>query len=109
LKTYVSKESTNNLHHSFINFRIPANLRENIELGHYDLPATYLIVSTNKTMIVGFYLRAGRGELFPHLELEVKGGGIYASFLRHFDSLWDARKKVPIDPRKAYEPDHPLR
>jgi hypothetical protein len=90
-------ESTNRLHRTFINFRIPANLRENIELRHYDLPATYFIVSTNKTMIVGFYLRRGRGELFPHLELEAKEGGIYASFLQHFDSLWDQPKQVVIE------------
>jgi len=90
-------ESTNKLHHGFINFRIPANLRENIELRHYDLPATYLIVSTDRTMIVGFYLRKGRGEHFPHLELEAKGGGIYASFLQHFDSLWDQPKQVVME------------
>jgi hypothetical protein len=35
-------QSTNNLHRSFINFSIPPKLRENIELRHYDLPATYL-------------------------------------------------------------------
>ena len=105
----VEIESTNNLHRSFINFRIPTDLQKNIELGHYDLPAAYLIVSTNKTMIVGFYLRTGRGEYFPHLELETKGGGIYTSFLNHFDSLWDVRKKAQIDPHQSYEPDHPLR
>ncbi|MEK6279337.1 MAG: hypothetical protein AABN95_03200 [Acidobacteriota bacterium] len=93
----VEIEATNNLHRGFINFRIPANLRENLELRHYDLPATYLIVSTNKTMIVGFYLRRGRGELFPHLELEAKGGGIYASFLQHFDSMWNEPKQARIE------------
>jgi hypothetical protein len=97
----VEIEATNKLHHNFINVRIPANLRTNIELGHYDLPATYLIVSTNRTMIVGFYLRRGRGELFPHLELEAKGGGIYISFLEHFDSLWDARKEVQVGQRSG--------
>jgi hypothetical protein len=89
--------ATNSLHRNFINLRIPAKLRQNIELRHYCLPATYLIVSTNKTMIVGFYLRRGRGEQFPHLELEAKGGGIYASFLQHFDSLWEAAKQAPLD------------
>lgn len=90
-------QATNNLHHSFINFRIPEKLRANIELRHYDFPANYLIVGTNKTLIVGFYLRKGRGELFPHLELEAKGGGIYASFQQHFDSLWDAPKQARAD------------
>ena len=89
-------QATNNLHRSFINNRIPAKLRDNIELRHYDLPPSYLIVSTNKIMIVGFYLRKGRGELFPHLELETKGGGIYGSFLQHFDSLWEASKQPRI-------------
>jgi hypothetical protein len=90
-------QATNSLHRNFINLRIPAKLRQNIELRHYDLPATYLIVSTSKTMIVGFYLRKGRGEQFPHLELEAKGGGIYASFQQHFDSLWEAPKHAPVD------------
>jgi hypothetical protein len=93
----VEIESANKLHRGFINFRIPPNLRGKIELRHYDLPATYLIVSTNKTMIVGFYLRRGRGELFPHLELEAKGGGIYASFLQHFDSIWEEPKQAPVE------------
>ena len=90
-------QATNSLHRNFINLRIPRELRPNIKLRHYDLPATYLIVSTNKTMIVGFYLRKGRGEQFPHLEFEAKGGGIYASFLEHFDSLWEAAKQSPVD------------
>jgi hypothetical protein len=89
----VEIEATDRLHQNFIEVRLPQELRENIELGHYDFPPTYLIISTNRTMIVGFYLREARGELFPHLELEAKGGGIYIWFLRHFDSLWAARKE----------------
>jgi hypothetical protein len=86
-------EAFDKLHRKFIRDVVPEHLRKNIELGHYDSAPTYMIVSTNRAMIVGFYLREGRGGLFPHLELEAKEGGIYISFLRHFDSLWAARKE----------------
>ena len=86
-------EALDKLHRNFIGNLVPEHLRKNIELGHYDSAPTYMIVSTNRSMIVGFYLREGRGGLFPHLELEAKGGGIYISFQRHFDSLWAARKE----------------
>lgn len=79
---------------NFIRHRIPEKLRPNIEVGHYYEAPMYFLVSTNRAMIVGFYLRGGRGELFPHLELEAKGGGIYVPFIKHFDSLWAARKEI---------------
>jgi hypothetical protein len=96
-------EALDRLHRSFISHRVPEHLRTNIELGHYDSAPTYLIVSTNRAMIVGFYLRGARGEHFPHLELEAKGGGIYLSFLEHFDSLWAARKEL-----RSVQSDEPL-
>jgi hypothetical protein len=77
----------------FISHRHP-DLRPKIQIGHYDEAPRYFLVSTNKAMIVGFYLRGGRGELFPHLELEVMGGGMYEPFIKHFDSLWAARKEI---------------
>jgi hypothetical protein len=90
---YDDIEAFDKLHRKFIRNVVPEQFRKNIELGHYDSAPTYMIVSTNRAMIVGFYLREGRGGLFPHLELEAKEGGIYVSFLRHFDSLWAARKE----------------
>jgi hypothetical protein len=90
-------EAFDKLHRKFIRDVVREPLRKNIELGHYDSAPTYMIVSTNRAMIVGFYLREGRGGLFPHLELEAKEGGIYISFLRHFDSLWAARKERVVE------------
>jgi hypothetical protein len=89
-------EAFDKLHRKFIRDVVPEPLRKNIEIGHYDSAPTYMIVSTNRAMIVGFYLREGRGGLFPHLELAAKEGGIYISFLRHFDSLWAARKEARV-------------
>lgn len=97
-------EATDILHRSFIDYVVPAHLRKNIEFGHYDSAPTYLIVSTNRAMIVGFYLREGRGMHFPHLELVAKGGGIYISFQKHFDSLWAVRKEA-----KVVEVDEPVK
>ena len=78
------------MHRSFIT-QLPQPLQEKIELGHYDAPPACFIVSTGSTMIVGFYLREIRGERSPHLELEIREGGICKPFLEHFDSLWTAR------------------
>jgi hypothetical protein len=69
---------------------------KNVELGHYDSPPTYFIVSTNKAMIIGFYLREGSGGHFPHLELEAKEAGAYMQFQQHFDSLWNVRKEMSV-------------
>lgn len=89
--------ASNNLHGNFINERLPPDLRENIELGHYDSATSFFIFSTDKIVIVGLYLRERLGEFFPHLELELRGGGIYLPFIEHFDSLWNSRQEVLIE------------
>ena len=82
-------EAADTMHRFFIGSK-------NIELGHYDSAPAYFMVSTNRAMIIGFYLREGTGGHFPHLELEAKEGGAYMQFVKHFDSLWNARKEVPV-------------
>ncbi len=82
------------MHSNFIIHRLAPELRGRIELRHYDSAPAYFILSTSRVMIVGFYLRDKRGEFFPHLELDIKGGGIYLPFLNHFDSLWEASRST---------------
>ncbi|MFL5541790.1 MAG: hypothetical protein ACJ8J0_22580 [Longimicrobiaceae bacterium] len=82
------------LHRNWINYELRADLRERIELGHYDSAAHVLIVSTSHAMIVGPYLRGDRGEHLPHVELDIREGGLYAPFMRHFELLWATRTRV---------------
>lgn len=94
----VDIESSDTLHKNFIEHRVPQELRQNIELGHYDSAPSYFIVSISTSMVVGFYLREDRGEEFPHMELEIKEGGISATFQKHFESLWATRKEAVAKP-----------
>jgi hypothetical protein len=85
------------IHTNFINHRVPLDIRnKKIFLTYYDADPSYFILFTNKVMIVGFYLLGARGEAFPHLELHVKGGGIYESFKKHFDLLEESGKRFPL-------------
>lgn len=85
------------LHDSFLTNRMAQKLRSRIDLGHYSTVPKYFIVSTNRTMIVGFYLRPQMGEFCPALELDVREGGLHVPFARHFESMWDSR----IESRRA--------
>jgi hypothetical protein len=87
--------------HQIFMRHLPEPLRGNIMIGHYDAPAHVLIVGIDKAMVVGFYLRGQRGEMFPHVELEVRQGGIYQPFMDHFNALWDTRIEIRGDPAAA--------
>ncbi len=63
-------------------------LRERIEIRQYRSSPTYFIVDNDRTMLLGFYLRAHRGEDVPHIEMEIKTGGAYSAFRDHFEKLW---------------------
>jgi hypothetical protein len=95
-------ESWSALHQLFIQ-SLPSELRERIELRHYaDFPC-YFLVDNGAFMLVGSYLRSCRGEEVPHLELEIKEGGAYKPFRKHFESLWAAaaaRKTLPFEDRR---------
>lgn len=85
--------AVNQSHRNFIS-RLPEDIRKNIQLGHYDAPPTFSVYMIGKTMLVGFYLRESQGAYLPYLELDVKEKGIYEPFLKHFDSMWNAREEV---------------
>ena len=87
-------EGADEIHDSFVQTHVSQEYRGQIQLGHYNSQPSYFIVSTNKTMIVGFYLRGGLGEFFPQLELEIKAGGIHEAFSRHFELLWESRHEA---------------
>lgn len=92
------------IHKNFIQRRLPQNLRDKIELGHYNSAPAYFIFCTQSTMIVGFYLREGLGEFFPQLEIEIKGGGIHSSFGKHFEAVWRTRNEAPkLSPSQTQE------
>lgn len=85
-------------------YDLPDHLRSRIEIRRYDAPTSYFLMDNNRTVLVGFYLRGLRGEECPHIELEVREGGAYHPFRRHFDAWWDApylvdrrREAVPVD------------
>jgi hypothetical protein len=92
---------TTQMHENFIDSRLNPELQKNIELGYYDSEPTHFIFSTNSAMIVGFYLQGKqkRGLHLPHLELEVKEGGMYLPFLEHFELLWAGREKNSARPK----------
>jgi hypothetical protein len=75
------------LHQRYID-ELPATLQQNIKLGHYDALPVFSIFMNGRTMVVGFYLSNRLGGSSPHLQLEVKKGGIYSAFENYFDSLW---------------------
>ncbi|MGD8455447.1 MAG: hypothetical protein PVF83_03600 [Anaerolineales bacterium] len=77
------------LHTNYITNRLTDELRKRIELRRYSLTPAYFVFSTDKILIVGFYLQGKRGEFYPHLELEIKKDGFYEPFLDHFDRLWE--------------------
>ncbi len=70
--------------------RLPAGLRERMEIRHYDSAPDYFIVDNDQMMLVSFYLRGQRGERVPHIELEIKENGAHVAFRRHFDAIWAA-------------------
>jgi hypothetical protein len=89
-------QSVDNLHQTWLSHRVPEGLRPQIEYGHYDDAPSYFLVSNGKRLIIGFYLRGGRGEEFPHMEVENCPGGISSAFLTHFDKLWKSRKEAQL-------------
>lgn len=97
-------EASEMLHRVFLQEGTVEEARSNMEIGYYDDYPNYFIFSTSQVMVVGFYLRGQRGEEFPHFELEVRGGGMCAPFLRHFDFAWERKKDfetpmLPFDKR----------
>lgn len=90
------------LNHQVFVERLEEGVRSNIELRHYRHTPCCFLVDNGNVMLVGFYLRSCSGEKVPHLELEIKEGGAYLSFRRHFDSLWmeAARKSLPFEERR---------
>jgi len=82
-------------HETFI-ANLPKDLRANIELRHYEASPVCYIFASGKTIVVGLYLADQKRQYFPHLELEVKEGGIHEPFVRHFDSLWEDAKIVQV-------------
>lgn len=87
-------EASENIHRVFVEEMRPKKLPGNIELGYYDRYPGYFLLAIHSLVVVGFYLRDYRGEDSPHMELEVKAGGLCEPFLRHFDAGWKARKVV---------------
>lgn len=87
-------EASENIHRVFVEEMRPKSLRGNIELGYYDRYPGYFLLAIHSLVVVGFYLRDYRGEDSPHMELEVKAGGLSEPFLRHFDAAWKGRKVV---------------
>jgi len=77
---------------------LPVQLQSRIEISHYDAPANCFLVDNTLTMLVGFYLRSFVGEECPHIELEIREGGAYLSFRRHFEFLW--KNPVLVERRK---------
>ena len=80
---------------NFVEHRIPEAMRSRVELKCYDSTPCYFLFITRTLVIVGFYLGTTRGATGPHLELEVKEGGLAKAFIEHFDSLWEAAKAPP--------------
>ena len=72
---------------------LQADHRSSISLLHYDAPPMCFMVSNGDTMVVSIYLREKRGENFPHFKMEIKEGGIFEPFMKHFDSLWKEVEK----------------
>lgn len=85
-------EASDRLHRVFVEEGTSEEGRHNMEIGYYSYYPNYFLFCTDKASVVGFYLRDQRGEEFPHLELEVRGGGMCIPFLKHFDSAWEARR-----------------
>lgn len=81
--------------------RVPENMRSKVQLKCYDSTPCYFLLITGTLVVVGFYLGTTRGATGPHLELEVKEGGIATAFIEHFDSLWEAAKDPPVISRAA--------
>ena len=81
--------ATISLHCSFISRGDLENFRDRIGIHYYDSSPNYFILITELTAVVGFYLRDNLGELFPHMVLENKSGGIYQHFKNYFDSAWN--------------------
>ncbi len=87
-------EASERIHRIFVERMRPKGLRGNIELKYYDRYPSFFLLATQSLVVVGFYLRKSRGLECPHIELEVKGGGLYEPFLRHFDAAWAESKEV---------------
>ncbi|MEA2559381.1 MAG: hypothetical protein QOH06_885 [Acidobacteriota bacterium] len=81
-------------HQEFID-NLEPDLPGSLELGFYVAAPACFIAENESSMLVGFYLNNCRGDDCPHLELEVKPGGAYEAFRRHFDSLWAQRIPKP--------------
>lgn len=80
---------------NFVEHRIPEAMRSKVELRCYDSTPSYFLFITGTLVVVGFYLGITRGATGPHLELEVKHGGIATAFIQHFDTLWETAKAPP--------------
>jgi hypothetical protein len=87
-------EASERIHRLFVDRMRPKKLRGNIELRYYDRYPSFFLLATQSLVVVGFYLRKSRGLECPHIELEVKGGGLYEPFLHHFDAAWEESKAV---------------
>ena len=69
----------------------PKELQGNIELGFYRVAPSHFLLSTGKKMVISPYLAGARGYFCPHLEIDIKEGGIYKAYLEHFDFLWQTK------------------
>jgi hypothetical protein len=70
---------------------LPKEMRANIELGLYSVAPSHFILSTGKKMIISPYLAGSRGYFCPHLEFDIKEGGLHQVYLAHFDFLWQTK------------------
>lgn len=87
------------IHKDLVRYRLDKHVGR-IELCHYNSLPSYFIFMTNKTMIVGFYLRGKRGIFSPHVELRSRDSNAYREFAKNFDLLWDERVEAR-DPNKS--------
>jgi hypothetical protein len=73
---------------------LEASQTKGFELGFYRAAPSF-IADNETSMLVGFYLNECRGDDCPHLELEIKPGGVYKPFRQHFESFWVQRLSLP--------------
>jgi hypothetical protein len=90
-----------NLHERFINNRVPDEFRKNIIIRYYDAPPVFSMFKNNDTMVVGFYLFGQEGVFSPHIEFELKEGGLYSYFEKHFDAVWENSQDKTAIPSEA--------
>jgi hypothetical protein len=96
-KEQVRKWAESHLHFAQ---NLEARLAQRFELGFYRAAPSF-IADNEISMLMGSYLNGCRGDDCPHLELQIKPGGAYEPFRRHFESLWAERLTLPERRRQA--------